>query len=647
MSTMDKPTMNRKMTVVPAAERRALELGRPRFELGHWQGLRQPAVLFDLRLGHRPVDVAALDRFDALAAALDLGPRPAVDDLLWTPELATQPVLGRAVRLALQVLAHLGMPVMGGAAAVRGRAGTRMAGTWTVGLPAVSASNLAPQAVFSLVIGLLNVLAQGASVQAAEVDAQVKKLQQMFRRFAPAGINTLRFLQAAHERQVPWRHVVENVYQFGWGSRSRWLDSSFTDRTSRVGATLARDKQACARVLRDLGLPVPRHQQVGSAEQAQKVAAALGYPVVVKAANLDGGVGVFAGLRTPEAVQRAYEAVTKLSRQVLVEQFIEGQDYRLQVFEGEAFWVVLRRPAGVRGDGQATVETLVQRVNAQRAQPVAGPVTDIMGERGSKPIVLDEEAAEWLHAQDLALSSVPAAGRFVRLRGAANVAQGGTREGVPLDAVHPDNRDLVLRGVAALRLDLAGVDLLVPDIGRSWKETGGAICEINAQPQLSAHLQHLLLGRLLQGQGRVPVLGLCVPPGAWDEQAAVQRALAGRGVRLAWVDSARACWQALGDTAVDAVVWSMDEPAAALASMPVDVLDTLVLAHGRGPAGGAQAHPGGPVEWMGLRAQRIWRVGGPAQGADLPWSSLTAALVQHLDAATAPRAIQGDGHVDV
>jgi cyanophycin synthetase len=37
-----------------------------------------------------------------------------------------------------------------------------------------------------------------------------------------------------------------------------------------------------------------------------------------------------------------------------------------------------------------------------------------------------------------------------------------------------------------LRLDIAGVDLLIPDITRSWQDSGALICEVNAQPQLGA-----------------------------------------------------------------------------------------------------------------------------------------------------------------
>ena len=46
---------------------------------------------------------------------------------------------------------------------------------------------------------------------------------------------------------------------------------------------------------------------------------------------------------------------------------------------------------------------------------------------------------------------------------------------------------MALRAAAASGLDVVGIDFLTRDISRSYKEVGGAICELNAQPGLRAH----------------------------------------------------------------------------------------------------------------------------------------------------------------
>lgn len=551
-------------------------LGPARFEPGCWQGMRQPAVLAVLDLGRLEVAAACVQCFDALVIAA-LAPQSADVVQAWGLSVSSNPVIQRLMRLTLGVLQAAGMPIMGGAAAVSW--GDDPARQWVLGLPAVAEGNQAPQAALGLACALWNALAQGLPVDAAAVRTDIQKLSHRFRPLAPGGVNTLQFLQAAHDLQIPWRHIDKNVYQFGWGRRSRWLDSSFTDGTSVVSAGLARDKVSCAKVLREAGLPVPQHHLVNSAQQAVQMAQSLGFPVVVKPANLDGGKGVLAGLHHADAVARAFEVAVQCSPRVLVEKFIEGQDYRIRVCQGEVIGVVIRKPASVLGDGVQTVRALVAHTNRVRAQSVS--VSDPAVEQGFRPIVVDDEVLQWLQAQGLGLDDVAAAGRAVRLRGAANVSLGGTTWEVGAGA-HPDNLALAVLAAAALRLDVAGVDLLLPDMAQSWKETGGAVCEVNAQPQFSSGpAHHKVLQRLVHRQGRIPFVALQAGVLAAPWVAEVQRYLKTQGLHVHWAQTRGQCQQALRRADVDAVLWQMDRWLSPGVALPVDRVDVLV--HDKGP----------------------------------------------------------------
>jgi cyanophycin synthetase len=421
----------------------------------------------------------------------------------------------------------------------------------------------------TLACTVMNELAAGRSVRPEAVTANLQKLAKQFRPLAPGGVNTLRFLQAAHELDIPWRHVANNVYQFGWGSRSRWLDSSFTDMTSTISASLARDKVACAKVLRDAGLPVPRHALVNTAEQAVRVAQSMGYPVVLKPANLDGGTGVMAGLRDAEEVKKAFTAVAKLSRRILVEEFIQGSDYRVRTCNGVVNGVVIRKPAAVVGDGIQSVQDLIDAKNRERANITSALDPDM--EQGSKPVVLDDEVRQWVVAQGLTLDSVVPLGQRLRLRGAANVSLGGTTWDVSHEA-HPDNLELALRAAAALRLDVAGVDLLLPDIKKSWTETGGAVCEVNGQPQFS-HSRPIkkVLQSLVNRQGRIPVVFI-YGQSVDDVQVktGVMAKLRAKGLEVGWHEGAADCVHTLCNKGADALVWAPRSFLGKLAAVPVD-----------------------------------------------------------------------------
>ncbi len=562
-----------------------IDLKNIRFEPGYWNGLRQPAFIFELQLAEQGIRKTVLERYDRIADTLLPKRRAHTHSQIVTKH----PLLTRLAGTATDILATAGMPIMSSVNALPiRRQNTRY---WLFGLPAVSADIDAPKWAMMWSVELMNSLDEDEQKAIEDLQKDLQKLILLFKQQAPSGINTLRFLQAAHDEGVPWRHVANNVYQFGWGSRSRWLDSSFTDETPRISAGLARDKLACSRVLRSAGLPVLRHRQVVSEEQALATADALGYPVVVKPADLDGGRGVFTQLQTPSAVQRAYSEAAKLSKRILVEKHFEGNDYRLQVYKGEVFWVVHRRPAYVIGDGKTSIESLIQFVNHEREH---APY-DFRVEQGMKPIIVDDEVQGWLAKQDLAISSIPMEGQHVRLRGAANVGSGGTREPV-LQKAHPDNLALASRAAQVMRLDLAGIDLLIPDISRSWYETGAAICEVNGQPQMSPPLHQFILSRLVKKKGRVPVvviLGEC-SKNIHELGQELLDATRLKGFRLGWSSFGKmsvggeslgladasvqaGCGTLLADPRVDAIAWQLPKRPSINDGMPFDYIDLLIL----------------------------------------------------------------------
>jgi cyanophycin synthetase len=334
-----------------------------------------------------------------------------------------------------------------------------------------------------------------------QAETSVNKLRKSFQNLAEPGINTARIIRAAIERGTPFYALSPGVFTIGEGSRSRWLKSTFTDQTGTISASFAKRKHLTAGVLARHGLPVAKHFLVANANEAVEKANLLGYPVVVKPGDLDGGIGVHAGLGSEKLVRKFYEEASQHSKQILVEKHFEGRDYRLTVFEGELIKVSERIPGGVTGDGLTTIRELVKRA-AQDPEAIRR-----RKERGKVLLKLDEEAMGLLEELELTPDSIPADGEFVRLRRRANVSTGGTTRLVT-DIIHPHNRQLAIRAADVMRLDVAGIDLLIPDIERSWLDSGAVICEVNSQPQIGEGnvpgLYDRFLDKLLGGTGRIP-----------------------------------------------------------------------------------------------------------------------------------------------
>ncbi len=286
--------------------------------------------------------------------------------------------------------------------------------------------------------------------------------------------------RVARSRGIPWERVSRkpDVFRLGVGCHQQMCDLTTTSRTSRVHAQLTSNKPIANRVFRGLGVPMARQQVVTSAEQAVNAAHALGFPVVTKPWRGSGGRGVSANLKTPAEVRVGYTRAMKLfGKQVAVEEYLPGDDYRFFLIQGELVAAAKRIAPQVVGDGRHSVAELIDIGNRNRDR--GDGLT-----RSLAALQVDEETLRMLAAAGYGLESKPRDGEVVRLRSAAN---GGTTEDVT-SSVHPDNVRAAERAARIAGLDVCGVDFLLPDPTRSYRETGGGICEVNYQPSLQLHV---------------------------------------------------------------------------------------------------------------------------------------------------------------
>ena len=317
------------------------------------------------------------------------------------------------------------------------------------------------------------------------------------------GPSTMSLVRAAEERRIPWiRLNDQSLIQFGHGRYQQRIQATVTSRTPHISVELASDKEETNRLLANLGLPVPRQRLVQRASDAVAAADRIGYPVVVKPFNANHGRGISIHLSTPEQVEKAFEVAREHSRSVIVESFITGEDHRMLVINGELVAVSKRVPGHVVGDGKRTIEELVEEVNRD-------PRRGIGHEKVLTRLTFDHQAETMLARKGYTKETVPAAGERVFLRSTGNLSTGGTATDVT-DLVHPDNAEMAVRAVKAIGLDVGGVDFLTTDITESYKDVGGAICEINAAPGFRMHMAPSE-GRARDVAG--PVMDMLFPPG--------------------------------------------------------------------------------------------------------------------------------------
>ena len=175
---------------------------------------------------------------------------------------------------------------------------------------------------------------------------------------------TAELIAACRRRDIPWARIE------GWAEYSQLGEGVLQVRTNRIGSTgwpaveLTSDKTASTGLLARHGIPVAPHIATSRAARAWSAAQQIGLPVVVKPRWTDRGTAVSVGLTTRAEVEAAFHRARQVSRSVLIERLIPGEDHRVLVAGGRFVAAAQRLPAAVLGDGTRTVAELLAVANA-------------------------------------------------------------------------------------------------------------------------------------------------------------------------------------------------------------------------------------------------------------------------------------------
>ena len=319
------------------------------------------------------------------------------------------------------------------------------------------------------------------------------------------GPSTQAIIDEAVSRDIPHiRLNTASLVQLGQGVHQKRIRATMTSRTSSVAVDIASNKELTLSLLAAAGLPVPRSQSVRRVGDAVTLAHRIGYPVVVKPLDGNHGRGVILNITSDDDVRQAFEVAHEESRggSIIVETYLTGKDYRCLVIDGKIAAIAERMPAHVIGDGQHTVTELVDQTNAD-------PRRGVGHEKVLTRIKVDQAAVDLVGSQGFEMDGIPPADLMIKLTLTGNMSTGGISIDRTFEA-HPENIEIAEEAARVVGLDIAGIDFIAPDITEPVRETGGAICEVNAAPGFRMHT-HPTIGD--PQYIAKPVIDMLFPPG--------------------------------------------------------------------------------------------------------------------------------------
>lgn len=316
--------------------------------------------------------------------------------------------------------------------------------------------------------------------EAYDLEKDIEELKYMNRRLS-FGPSTHSIVAEATKRRIPFKRLsAGSLVTFGYGNKQQRIRATITGNTSGIGIDMAGDKDETKRILQNAYISTPKGILIEDETDLREALETIHFPVVLKPVDGNHGRGITTNIHSIEEAVSAFHIAKGISHEVIVEEFIQGFDYRFLVINYKLVAVAKRTPAMVMGDGKSSIATLIEQTNKD-------PKRGNGHENVMTQIVVDEVTEHILEKKKVTLSHVLPLGEILFLKDTANISTGGTSTDVT-DLVHPENVFMAERVARLLNLDICGIDVVAKDINIPLTKEVGGIVEVNACPGLRMHL---------------------------------------------------------------------------------------------------------------------------------------------------------------
>ena len=261
-------------------------------------------------------------------------------------------------------------------------------------------------------------------------------------------------------------------------------NGNMTSKDTYISPLIMENKVVTKKVLSEKGFRVPGGYEVSTLDDALlRFDYIKNKPIVVKPKSTNFGLGISIfkhGTDNIEDFSKAVLLALKEDKDILIEEFIEGTEYRFFVIEGETKAVLLRVPANVVGDGKHTIAELVELKNEN---PLRGDAK----KTPLKKIELGEIESLQLKEEGLSFDTILEDGQIAYLRENSNISTGGDSVDMT-DEVDESYKKLAVEISDAMMAKVCGVDLIIKDIKQSATNQNYGVIEANFNPMMMMHI---------------------------------------------------------------------------------------------------------------------------------------------------------------
>ncbi|MEC5425930.1 acylphosphatase [Virgibacillus sp. C22-A2] len=239
--------------------------------------------------------------------------------------------------------------------------------------------------------------------------------------------------------------------------RTHYFFRTRGDKVTNEAVEIGSEKDDTKVWLSKAGVPVPLGMGFGEEATDEEVinySKTLDFPLVLKPTNASLGNGVVTNIKSEKEFIKAINYVRHELEysEVVVEQHVDGKEYRVYVIEDQVIAAYNRVPANIIGDGSHTIEELIELKNNERKKNAR---------LNSCLIEMDKEILEFIQSTGYTLDSIPNKGEQIYLRQKTNVSSGGDPIDVT-DSLPEEYKTIAINAIKAVPgLYHGGVDIIV------------------------------------------------------------------------------------------------------------------------------------------------------------------------------------------
>lgn len=298
-------------------------------------------------------------------------------------------------------------------------------------------------------------------------------------------LSTQLLLREAVKRGVSFEILdrKENFVRLSKNGSVQYVKQATKTSLDNYASILAMEnKLVTKKILDENGIRTPKGLEYSDPEKAKADFLFFkGKPIVIKPNQTNFGIGITILKDNLDLAvfERAIEIAFENDTTVLIEEFIEGKEFRVFVIDDKVVGILHRVPANVVGDGNLSIRELVQLKNQD---PLRGKGYRTPLEK----IALGEAEAMFLNAQGKNFDYIPTKDEIVFLRENSNISTGGDSIDYT-DDIPESYKQIAVDAAKALNVRITGLDMIIKDYTKEASPTNYAIIELNFNPAIHIH----------------------------------------------------------------------------------------------------------------------------------------------------------------